>query len=757
MSTSTRKPSGSRQPPSSDEQNNVSTDQSEFHVGSYTGHAYHPPIRHGHSHQHALGHAFPERAESLRDVAALAKLVDYRSNWYEDHRVSEDEIRQRTKGFGWGKASAITAFYERQNEILDGWREVDEILDSRFPEEVMRRFAMHDEEQRRQQKALDSKASRIRNGRIDDSSDTDDGNASDDEGDEGLLIGKRNKKSLKRSFSAKAVNALSGFWFNQPENKRSSSRGASDRESDLESGLTARHRPSASSATGTASPRVRGRQKMFHDLSHQSDLNATEEETNEEIEAEDELDYPSGPGLSNSSRKSKEPETPSILRGRRHSTKPLGEYGAIGASSPSIANQAQLYDKIREENRKQEMRRSESNVTLPGSLQTTPSLAKTATVSAAAAASDPSLAMSSTQVEHVPQNANGSASGTTKAVADTKPDSEEQRHRTYPSVNEERQALLNTVPGKDKEEEFNRSVQFAININLAINVLLLAGKGIAVISSNSVSLIASFVDSALDLLSTIIIFATSKAIAYRSWRTFYKYPVGKKRLEPLGVVIFSVLMIASFCQVLIEATGRLRLVISTGKEAPDASTDLPLVGIAFMLATIGIKTVMWLLYRTSKSSGVRAVAQDAENDVVFNVVSLIFPVIGAKLGAPALDPIGGIVLSIYIIYEWLHTLFETVSKLSGSVASSEEVSKCLYLVTRFNSVRSVSAFELFHAGDDFIAEADVVLPQSISLKEAHDLGEIITYCTESVEGVERAYIHLDYNPSGQSGHIGVRG
>ncbi len=67
-------------------------------------------------------------------------------------------------------------------------------------------------------------------------------------------------------------------------------------------------------------------------------------------------------------------------------------------------------------------------------------------------------------------------------------------------------------------------MQFAININLIINILLLAGKGVAVLSSNSVSLIASFVDSALDLLSTIIIFATSKAIAYRSWRTIYKYP-----------------------------------------------------------------------------------------------------------------------------------------------------------------------------------------------------------------------------------------
>ena len=39
-----------------------------------------------------------------------------------------------------------------------------------------------------------------------------------------------------------------------------------------------------------------------------------------------------------------------------------------------------------------------------------------------------------------------------------------------------------------------------------------------------------------------------------------------------------------------------------------------------------------------------------------------------------------------------------------------------------------------------VAEVDVVLPMSFQLKEAHDLGEIITYCIESITGIERAYI-----------------
>jgi len=321
----------------------------------------------------------------------------------------------------------------------------------------------------------------------------------------------------------------------------------------------------------------------------------------------------------------------------------------------------------------------------------------------------------------------------------------------------ERRLLLEIVPGKmEKTAELEKNTQFAININLAINILLIAGKGFAVITSNSVSLIASFVDSVLDLLSTVIIFITSKAIAYRSAHTIWKYPLGKKRFESLGVVIFSVLMLTSFSQVLVESVQRLMKVMRTGEEQGENPAELPVIGIVFMLITIVVKTAMWLLYRNSPSSGVRALAQDAQNDVVFNIASLLFPAVGSLLKAPALDPIGGIVLSLYIIKEWLETLASTVTRLSGAVAGKEHLARALYLVTRFRSVKAVSAFELYYSGDEVIAEADVVLPLNTPLKEAHDVCEVITYCLEVID-IERAYVHLDYHIHNPAGHLTQRG
>jgi len=97
-------------------------------------------------------------------------------------------------------------------------------------------------------------------------------------------------------------------------------------------------------------------------------------------------------------------------------------------------------------------------------------------------------------------------------------------------------------------------VTLAIYVNFAANTILLAGKIAVIISVPSVSVLASLVDALLDFLSTVIVWLTTWLIRRRDQ---YLYPAGRRRLEPLGVLVFSVIMITSFVQVAIEAIGKL--------------------------------------------------------------------------------------------------------------------------------------------------------------------------------------------------------
>ena len=182
--------------------------------------------------------------------------------------------------------------------------------------------------------------------------------------------------------------------------------------------------------------------------------------------------------------------------------------------------------------------------------------------------------------------------------------------------------LKDIEAGEDEGVDSNSPiVTVAIYINIAANTVLLAGKIVVIVLTNSLSVLASLVDAALDFLSTAIIWTTSRLIARQDR---YAYPIGRRRLEPIGVLVFSIIMITSFFQVTIECLNRL----SSGDHSV---VQLGIPAIAIMASTVLIKFGCWLWCRFIKNSSVQALAQDAMTDVVFNTFSIIFP-----LGKPTL-------------------------------------------------------------------------------------------------------------------------
>lgn len=71
-------------------------------------------------------------------------------------------------------------------------------------------------------------------------------------------------------------------------------------------------------------------------------------------------------------------------------------------------------------------------------------------------------------------------------------------------------------------------VALAIWINLIANIILLAGKIAVIISVPSMSVLAALVDAVLDLLSTAIVWTTTRLIS-ASQRDQHNYPVGRSR------------------------------------------------------------------------------------------------------------------------------------------------------------------------------------------------------------------------------------
>lgn len=197
-------------------------------------------------------------------------------------------------------------------------------------------------------------------------------------------------------------------------------------------------------------------------------------------------------------------------------------------------------------------------------------------------------------------------------------------------------------------------------------------------------------------------------------------------------------MVISFLQILQESVEKLL------PGQPREASELPLIAIGAMAGTVIIKGIIGLGCIKIKTTQVQALAQDCKTDVVFNTLSLLFPLIGAKTGTWWLDPVGAGLLSLFIIYDWAGTCFENVTRLSGQAADSTLQKKLMYLAYRFAPVvEGFKSITSYHAGDGVWVEYDVLMKEDTKLHRTHDVAETLQYCCEGLGEVDRAFVTTD--------------
>ncbi|OIT04395.1 PREDICTED: metal tolerance protein 4-like isoform X2 [Nicotiana attenuata] len=298
---------------------------------------------------------------------------------------------------------------------------------------------------------------------------------------------------------------------------------------------------------------------------------------------------------------------------------------------------------------------------------------------------------------------------------------------------------LDSADAIDEEQDLLDQAQHerAMNISNFANVLLLAFKIYATVKSGSLAIAASTLDSLLDLMAGGILWFTHLSMKSIN---IYKYPIGKLRVQPVGIIIFAAVMATLGFQVLVQAVEQLI------KDTPsDKMTEEQLAWLyAIMLTATGVKLVLWIYCRSSGNKIVRAYAKDHYFDVVTNVVGLVAAVLGDRFYW-WIDPVGAIVLAVYTITNWSGTVLENAVSLVGQSAPPDFLQKLTYLVLRHDpQIKRVDTVRAYTFGVLYFVEVDIELPEDLPLKEAHSIGESLQIKIEELPEVERAFVHLDY-------------
>eukprot|EP00002_Diphylleia_rotans_P014071 TRINITY_DN2737_c0_g1_i1.p1 TRINITY_DN2737_c0_g1~~TRINITY_DN2737_c0_g1_i1.p1 ORF type:complete len:496 (-),score=135.35 TRINITY_DN2737_c0_g1_i1:366-1853(-) len=289
---------------------------------------------------------------------------------------------------------------------------------------------------------------------------------------------------------------------------------------------------------------------------------------------------------------------------------------------------------------------------------------------------------------------------------------------------------------EDDDDERDPKVRIAASLSLLCNVGLFILKLIIAITSGSLAVIASTLDSLLDLVSGFVLWYSSKKADGKDAASFYLYPVGMSRAEPAGVLVFCAVMGMVSLQVIIEGISRL---LAAKDDLAFSLTDVFL-----MLVVVITKLLLHLYCRVIKSPSAQALAQDHRNDIITNTLGLIFAYFGANYQW-WLDPLGAMLFSSFILWTWVNTGRETIELVVGKTATPDFLQQLTYVCFNHHpKVMKIDTVRAFHFGTNFLVEVDIVLPAEMPLRETHDIGESLQMKLEKIPSVERAFVHIDY-------------
>ncbi|KAK2637539.1 hypothetical protein Ddye_032331 [Dipteronia dyeriana] len=290
---------------------------------------------------------------------------------------------------------------------------------------------------------------------------------------------------------------------------------------------------------------------------------------------------------------------------------------------------------------------------------------------------------------------------------------------------------------KEEQESLVKSETLAIRISNVANMVLFVAKVYASVRSGSLAIIASTLDSLLDLLSGFILWFTAFSMQTPNP---YKYPIGKKRMQPLGILVFASVMATLGLQIILESA---RTMVSDDSDF-DLTKDQEVWVVGIMLSVTLIKLLLVVYCHAFTNEIVKAYAQDHFFDVITNLIGLI-AVLLAKYIDDWMDPVGAIILALYTIRTWSMTVLENVNSLVGRTATPDFLQKLTYLCwNHHKAVRHIDTVRAYTFGSHYFVEVDIVLPANMALQEAHDIGESLQEKLELLPEIERAFVHLDY-------------
>ena len=289
----------------------------------------------------------------------------------------------------------------------------------------------------------------------------------------------------------------------------------------------------------------------------------------------------------------------------------------------------------------------------------------------------------------------------------------------------------------------NRSsaVRRAGLVVLAANVVLAVAKGGVWFETGSLAVGSEAVNSLSDALYSIVVLA---GLYLTTQPPDFEHPHGHERIEPFVSLFVAVGVFAAGGLVLWRST----MSVLTG----DVTVTTGPLAVGVLVATAGAKYGLYryCLYvgEETRSPAVVATALDNRNDILTAVAALV-GVVGARMGAPVLDPIAAGVVSLGILYTGWEIVEDNVDYLVGRAPPEDLRAEIVKRALAHPEVEGAHDVVAHYVGPEIDVSMHIEVEGDRTLREAHDIETDVVESVRELPEVDDVFVHVDPKELGE--------
>jgi cation diffusion facilitator family transporter len=279
-----------------------------------------------------------------------------------------------------------------------------------------------------------------------------------------------------------------------------------------------------------------------------------------------------------------------------------------------------------------------------------------------------------------------------------------------------------------------QTYRMALWITLAGNLLLAVSKAIITYLSGSIALYADTANSVADVIYSVALVLALRLALQPPDMT---HPQGHSRFEPLvGLVVALMMGIAGY-EALRTSVSRF---ISGGASI---SLDLPVI---VLLISAAVKAGMYFfiikLAKKVDSSSLNITAKDNLSDVLTSIAAFL-GILGSNLIHPLLDPLAGLLVSLWIFKAAFDAGRENIGFLTGAGADEALRKKIIQTASKIEGVGNIHHMMSEYVGPKLVVDMHINLPGDASLNHVHEIEDAVIEALEAMPEVDRAYVHVE--------------